>query len=116
MRRSIKHVFCFILLSIVVVGCQADNKESQEKLSSIRRSVYEQLEKSIQLDIDGDWQDSKVELKPTVEFQKQFFNLDETYTEDKIYVVTFKSKNPLLGDYIRLADNAGKIVGYNYRQ
>ena len=108
--------FCFILVSIVLVGCQAANNESKEKLSSIRSTVYEQLEKSIQLDIDGDWQDSKVELKPTKEFDNQFFNLDESLAEDKVYVVTFKSKNPLMGDYVRLADNSGKIVGYNYRQ
>lgn len=116
MKRIIKQGFCFILVLIVLFGCQAANNESEGKLSSIRNTVYGQLERSIQLDIDGDWQDSKVELKPTNEFDGQFFNLEETYTEDKIYVITFKSKNPLMGDYIRLADSSGKIVGYNYRQ
>lgn len=115
MKRKLSRIICFVFLFFVFVGCQGDTKASKEKLDTIRTTVYEQLEKGIQLDIEGDWQAAKVELKPTQEFRNDFFTLDESYAENEVYVVTFKSKNLMMGDYIRLADSAGKIVGYNHR-
>lgn len=114
MKRTLKILSCVVMV-LLLISCQAKFDESEKKLGIIRTQVYEQLEDSVRKDIDGDWQAASVEVKNTKDIPSQYFSMKEDYKEDKLYVITFKSKNPMMGDHVQLADAEGNIIGYKFR-
>jgi hypothetical protein len=113
-------LFSTMFLLLTLVGCNnEENKVSKSEKQKHTPSIQEISFKSLSLNEKNELADKREKgiVQRTVVTKRMAYLKDDKYYGRKVYSVTFKSTNPILGDIVVFVDgNKKSVIGKGYRE
>ncbi|MDA1675727.1 hypothetical protein [Bacillus cereus group sp. TH152-1LC] len=108
-------VSAFACISFILGGCgttktnETPKTETVQTTKDVREIAWSSLVDSEKEEVTGTWKEAKVSK---VKADGGFLLKDKSFEGKEVTMVTFNSKNALLGDIIKLVDEkSGKVIG-----
>ncbi|GAB6458826.1 hypothetical protein bcgnr5369_30760 [Bacillus cereus] len=112
-------VSAFACISLMLSGCgttktnEIPKTKTAQTTKDVREIAWNSLVDSEKEEVTGTWKEAKVSK---VKADEGFHLEDKSFEGKEVTMVTFNSKNALLGDIIKLVDEkSGKVIGIGFR-
>ncbi|PFJ29069.1 hypothetical protein [Bacillus thuringiensis] len=108
-------ISAFACIAFILSGCgttktnEKPKTETAQTTKDVREIAWSALVDSEKKEVTGTWKEAKVSK---VKADGGFILEDKSFEGKEVTMVTFNSKNALLGDIIKLVDEkSGKVIG-----